>query len=122
MGKALAEASAVARATFEEADDALGEMVNNLLKTEMTRSIPRKVGATLARGGFGALKKRMDYSEYGGAPLLGVNGGCIICHGRSNAKAIKNAVRVARHFAVNQMDTKIREKIGELHAHEFEPV
>jgi phosphate acyltransferase len=105
-----------------KASEALGEMVNNLLKTEMTRSIPRKVGAMLARGGFEALKKRMDYSEYGGAPLLGVNGGCIICHGRSNAKAIKNAVRVARHFAVNQMDTKIREKIGELHTHEFEPV
>ena len=103
-----------------KASEALGEMVNNLLKTEMTRSIARKVGATLARGGFEALKKRMDYSEYGGAPLLGVNGGCIICHGRSNAKAIKNAVRVARHFAVNQMDAKIREKITDLHAREHD--
>ena len=64
----------------------------------------------------------MDYSEYGGAPLLGVNGGCIVCHGRSNAKAIKNAIRVARDFAVNQMDVKIRDKISELHTHEFEPV
>ena len=103
-----------------KASEALGEMVTNLLKSEMTRSLPRRLGATLAKGGFGALKKRMDYSEYGGAPLLGVNGGCIICHGRSNAKAIKNAVRVARHFAVNQMDTKIREKITDLHAREHD--
>ena len=60
----------------------------------------------------------MDYSEYGGAPLLGVKGGCIVCHGRSNAKAIKNAIRVARDFAVNRVDEKIQAKISELHNRE----
>ena len=56
----------------------------------------------------------MDYSEYGGAPLLGVKGVSIICHGRSNANAIKNAIRVAAEFA----DGRINEKIeAELDAH-----
>src|SRR5262249_25675310 len=101
-----------------KASEALGEMVFKLIKGEMTQSITRKIGASLVKGGFMALKRRMDYSEYGGAPLLGVKGGCIVCHGRSNAKAIKNAIRVAHSFAVNEMDQKIQEKVGELHDHE----
>jgi glycerol-3-phosphate acyltransferase PlsX len=103
-----------------KASEALGEMIFNLVRAEMSTSIIRKIGAGMAKGGFVALKRRMDYSEYGGAPLLGVKGGCIVCHGRSNAKAIKNAIRVAREFAANQMDTKIREKIGDLHAREHD--
>src|SRR6266568_324298 len=95
-----------------KASEALGEMVSTLLRAEMTRSIQRKVGALLAKNGFAGLKRRMDYSEYGGAPLLGVKGGCIVCHGRSNAKAIKNAIRVARSFALNRIDQKIRTKIN----------
>jgi phosphate acyltransferase len=105
-----------------KASESLGEMVKKGLKQELTKNIMRKSGALLAKGALSALMDRMDYTEYGGAPLLGVKGGCVICHGRSNAKAIKSAIRVAQNFAVNQMDTKIREKIGELHAHEFEPV
>ena len=53
----------------------------------------------LAKNAFADFKKRVDYSEYGGAPLLGVRGVCIICHGRSNANAIKNAIRVAKEFS-----------------------
>jgi glycerol-3-phosphate acyltransferase PlsX len=60
----------------------------------------------------------MDYSEYGGAPLLGVRGGCIVCHGRSNAKAIKNAIRVAREFALNRIDQKIQKSVADLHKRE----
>src|SRR5207245_644850 len=67
-----------------KASEALAEMVAKLLRQEMTRSVRRKVGALLARSAFDDLKKRVDYSEYGGAPLLGVKGGCIVCHGRSN--------------------------------------
>ena len=62
----------------------------------------------------------MDYSEYGGAPLLGVRGGCIVCHGRSNAKAIKNAIRVAREFALNHIDQKIQSSVATLHNREHE--
>ena len=103
-----------------KASESLGEMVSKTLRAEATKSPVRKVGALMLKGAFEGLKKRMDYSEYGGAPLLGVNGGCIVCHGRSNAKAIKNAIRVARDFAVNRMDVKIREKIGDLHKREHE--
>ena len=54
----------------------------------------------------------------GGAPLLGVKGGCIVSHGRSNAKAMKNAIRMAADFARNRIDTKIQEKVGDLHTRE----
>src|SRR5438093_1461430 len=103
-----------------KASEALGEMVGKLLRQELTRSVQRKVGALLARSAFDGLKRRMDYSEYGGAPLLGVKGGCIVCHGRSNAKAIKNAIRVARGFALNRIDEKIQAKITDLHAREHD--
>lgn len=103
-----------------KAGEALGEFVSKTLREEMTRSFSRKIGALLAKSAFADLKKRMDYSEYGGAPLLGVKGGCIVCHGRSNAKAIKNAVRVARDFAINKIDEKIQTKIGDLHKREHD--
>ncbi len=103
-----------------KASEALGEMVSRTLREEVTRSPMRKVGALLLRSAFDGLKKRMDYSEYGGAPLLGVNGGCIVCHGRSSAKAIKNAIRVARDFTLNGVESKIRTKIGDLHTRERE--
>jgi len=105
-----------------KASEALGEFVSRTLRDELTKSVKRKVGALLAQSAFDGLKKRMDYSEYGGAPLLGVRGGCIVCHGRSNAKAIKNAIRVARDFAVNRIDQKIQERVAELHARESELV
>ncbi len=54
----------------------------------------------------------MDYSEYGGAPLLGVKGICIICHGRSNPNAIKNAVRVAAEFAEGRINEKIERELA----------
>ncbi|HVG24400.1 MAG TPA: phosphate acyltransferase PlsX [Thermoanaerobaculia bacterium] len=101
-----------------KASESLAEMMSKLIREELTRSATRKVGAMLAQGAFAALKKRTDYSEYGGAPLLGVNGGCIISHGRSSAKAIKNAIRVARNFSMNHIDVKIREKISDLHSRE----
>src|SRR5437667_6953374 len=103
-----------------KASEALGEFVSTTLRHEMTRTWKHKVGGLLAKSAFVNLKKRMDYSEYGGAPLLGVKGGCIVCHGRSNAKAIKNAVRVAYDFARNRIDEKIQAKVLELHVHEHE--
>ena len=103
-----------------KAGEALGEFVSKTLREEVTRGPVRKVGALLLKSAFDDLKKRMDYSEYGGAPLLGVKGGCIVCHGRSSGKAIKNAIRVARDFTINRIDVKIREKIGDLHKRELE--
>jgi glycerol-3-phosphate acyltransferase PlsX len=98
-----------------KASESLGEFVSKTLRDEVTKGPVRKAGAVILRSAFDALKKRMDYTEYGGAPLLGVNGGCIVCHGRSNPKAIKNAIRVARDFAQNRIDSKIREKVAQLH-------
>ena len=103
-----------------KASEALGEFVSTTLRQEMTRSWTRRIGGLLAKSAFEGLKKRMDYSEYGGAPLLGVKGGCIVCHGRSNAKAIKNAIRVARNFAINQIDAKIMTKVNDLHKREHD--
>src|SRR5687767_11010027 len=103
-----------------KASESLGELVSRTLREAVTRGPTRKFGALLLKSAFDDLKKRMDYSEYGGAPLLGVNGGCIISHGRSNAKAIKNAVRVGRDFTMNQVDAKIREKIRDLHTREHD--
>ena len=103
-----------------KASEALGEMVSKTLRAEITSSLARKIGGLLAKSAFDSLKRRMDYSEYGGAPLLGVKGGCIVCHGRSNAKAIKNAIRVARSFAMNRIDEKIQQKVTDLHAREHD--
>ncbi len=105
-----------------KASESLGEMISKSLRAEFTRTTTRKIGALMLKGAIDDFKKRIDYSEYGGAPLLGVNGGCIVCHGRSNAKAIKNAIRVARDFAMNQMATKIRTKISDLHSREHASV
>jgi glycerol-3-phosphate acyltransferase PlsX len=70
------------------------------------------VGALLSKRAFRGLKKRVDYSEYGGAPLLGVRGACIICHGRSNPNAIKNAIRVAREFCENKINQRIEANLA----------
>lgn len=105
-----------------KASEALGEFVWRALREELTKNAKRQVGAMLSKNAFKGLKKRMDYDEYGGAPLLGVKGGCIVCHGRSNAKAIKNAIRVARNFAVNHMDQKIQERVADLHTREHDSV
>ncbi|MEA2162073.1 MAG: phosphate acyltransferase [Thermoanaerobaculia bacterium] len=103
-----------------KASEALGEFVWTTIRQEMKRTPLRKLGGLLAKSAFVDLKKRMDYSEYGGAPLLGVKGGCIVCHGRSNAKAIKNAIRVARNFAINRIDEKIMSKVNDLHKREHD--
>jgi glycerol-3-phosphate acyltransferase PlsX len=79
--------------------ESLAEMLGAMIKEELTRDVRSKLGAALAMPAFSRFKKRVDYTEMGGAPLLGIDGGAIICHGSSPAKAIKNAVRVAREWA-----------------------
>lgn len=87
--------------------EGLVEVIRQLLKESLKATITRKVGAYLAQGAFNEFKKRVDYSEYGGAPLLGLNGICIICHGRSSAKAIRNAIRIAKEFAEARINERI---------------
>jgi phosphate acyltransferase len=79
--------------------EGLVETVGYILKETLRATITRQVGFLLSRRAFDDFKKRLDYSEYGGAPLLGIKGVCIVSHGSSNAHAIKNAIRVASEFA-----------------------
>ncbi len=78
-----------------------------MLRESLEATITGKIGYALAKTAFTDFRKRLDYSEYGGAPLLGVRGVCIICHGRSNANAIKNAIRVAKEFSEGQVNQLI---------------
>ncbi|HVA63221.1 MAG TPA: phosphate acyltransferase PlsX [Terriglobales bacterium] len=92
--------------------EGLVETVRSLLRELLSASFASRLGYRLSRRAFAAFKKRLDYSEYGGAPLLGVRGIVIICHGRSTAKAIKNAIRVAAESAAQQINQQIETQIG----------
>jgi len=87
--------------------EGLVSAVRFLLKESLKSTISSQVGFLLSRRAFDDFKKRLDYAEYGGAPLLGIKGICIVGHGSSNATALKNAIRVAAQSA----ETKINDKI-----------
>lgn len=93
--------------------EGLVEVVGQLLRESMKASVSGKIGYLLARSAFAEFKKRVDYSEFGGAPLLGVKGSTIICHGRSNANAIKNAVRVAAEFAQSNLNQRLERGLAQ---------
>ncbi len=85
--------------------ESMAEMLGAMIKEELTRDVRSKLAAALARPAIHRFKTRVDYTEMGGAPLLGINGATIICHGASPVKAIKSAVRVAAEWVqanVNQ--------------------
>ncbi len=81
------------------------------LKQELTSNPIRYAGAMLAKGAFKAVKERSNYETYGGSPLLGVNGVCIIAHGGSSALAICNAIRVAAEAISHDLNPHIQEEI-----------
>ncbi len=82
-------------------------LVSVLLRESLKSTVTSQVGALLSRRAFNDFKKRVDYSEYGGAPLLGVRGVCIIGHGASNERAILNGIRVAAEFAQAEVNSGI---------------
>jgi glycerol-3-phosphate acyltransferase PlsX len=90
----------------------------SMLRESLKVTYTRKLGALLSRRAFEDFKRRLDYSEYGGAPLLGVKGVCIIGHGSSNAKAIKNAIRVAAETARGGINAIIEEELAATAAQE----
>jgi len=96
--------------------ESLVEMVEKLLREEIKKTLQASVGFLLSRSAFRSFRTRLDYSEYGGAPLLGVKGCVIICHGRSSAKAVKNAIRLAAEFSRQNLADKIQTSIAELHS------
>ena len=91
--------------------EGLVDMVKQMLQESLRATITRQIGYVLSRSAFQDFKKRVDYSEYGGAPLLGVRGICIICHGRSNGNAIKNAIRVAAEFSSGNVNQRIENEL-----------
>jgi phosphate acyltransferase len=104
----------------------ISEGVANLVRTALRESlkatITRQVGALLSRSAFADFKKRLDHTEYGGAPLLGVKGICIITHGSSNSNAIKNAVRVAAELSERGINESIERGLAALRPASVEEV
>ena len=88
--------------------ESLAEMLGSMIREELLRDTRSKIGAKLAMPAFERFRRRIDYTEMGGAPLLGIDGAAIICHGASPVKAIKNAVRVAQEWATAGLNEHIK--------------
>jgi glycerol-3-phosphate acyltransferase PlsX len=94
--------------------EGVAQHIAAFLKKALAGSIAAQVGYVLSRNAYKEFRKQIDYSEYGGAPLLGVRGIVIIGHGRSNANAIKNAVRVASELVQAKLNEKIEQELSAL--------
>jgi len=92
--------------------EATAELIFKILREEIPRSPRGKLGGLLIRTGVGEIRSRLDWREFGGAPLLGIDGVAVVAHGRSDARAIKNAVRVARQAVEVGLVGKIREAVA----------
>jgi len=92
--------------------EGLVEMVEELLGEELQSTFSSQVGYLLSRRAFRRFRRRVDYSEYGGAPLMGVAGLCIVGHGRSSAKAVRNAVAMAARFATSRVLERVEQEIA----------
>jgi glycerol-3-phosphate acyltransferase PlsX len=98
--------------------EALAGLATRMLAKELEATLRTRLGLVLARPALERLRMATDYAEYGAAPLLGLEGGCFVAHGRSNARAIQSAVRRAVEFAAAGVDHKIRERLEALHQQE----
>ncbi|MCD6151494.1 MAG: phosphate acyltransferase PlsX, partial [Deltaproteobacteria bacterium] len=92
--------------------EGLALAMTEILKNELSANLKSKVGAWLSKDALRRLKAKIDYKEYGGAPLLGVNGNCFICHGSSCRKAIKNAIRLSAEFARQRVNDHLVAEMG----------
>ncbi|MGZ5552430.1 MAG: phosphate acyltransferase PlsX [Chthoniobacterales bacterium] len=95
--------------------EATGDAIFKWLKHELTKNAKRIAGAYLAQSAFKTIRKKVNYEEYGGSPLLGVNGICIIAHGASTPLAIKNALRVAVESIEHEVNPHIVEEVRRYH-------
>lgn len=94
--------------------ESFAECSTMFLKQELTKRLLPKIGAFLSLPAYRAIRKKIDYSEYGGAPLLGVDGRVIVAHGSSTPKAIKNAIRTATEYVEHKINQHIIEDLKEL--------
>ena len=92
--------------------EATAEFLFRTLRDEIPKTLQGKVGGVLIRPGIRQIRARIDWREFGGAPLLGIDGVAVVAHGRSDARAVKNAIRVARDAVQNQLVGKIRAEVG----------
>jgi len=92
--------------------EATAEFLFRNLRDEIPKTATGKIGGLLIRGQVRKLRDRIDWREFGGAPLLGIDGVAVIAHGRSDARAIKNAIRVTREAVDNRLVGKIRVEVG----------
>ncbi len=92
--------------------EGLVDVVEHLLADELQRTMSTRVGFLLSKRAFRRFRKRVDYSEYGGAPLLGVERVCIVGHGRSSVKAVRNAVALAYRFAAQDVIGRVERGIA----------
>ncbi|HEY8635017.1 MAG TPA: phosphate acyltransferase PlsX [Candidatus Dormibacteraeota bacterium] len=92
--------------------EATADFLFRNLREEIPKTTRGKIGGLLIRGGVRKLRDRIDWREFGGAPLLGIDGVAVVAHGRSDARAIKNAIRVAKEAVENQLVGKIRAEVG----------
>ena len=92
--------------------EGLVEMVEGLLAEELSRTVTMRVGSLLTQRAMRHFRARVDYSEYGGAPLLGLAGICVVGHGRSSAKAVRNAVAMAYRFAASRFIERVEREIA----------
>ncbi len=91
--------------------ESLSEMLTTLLREQIVGSVRSKIGYMFLQNGLKTMRQRTDYSEYGAAPLLGLGGICTIGHGRSNAKAVKNALRTTANIVKVDLNAKIEKEI-----------
>ena len=92
--------------------EATADLIFRTMRDEIPRTLGGKAGGLLIRGAVDRIRSRMDWREFGGAPLLGIEGVAVVAHGRSDARAIKNAIRVARQAVEADLVGKIREALG----------
>ena len=92
--------------------EATADFIFRTLREEIPKSAPGRLGGLLIRPRVRRIRERMDWREFGGAPLLGIDGVAVIAHGRSDAQALKNAIRVAKEAVANELVANIREAVG----------
>jgi len=95
--------------------EGLAEVIMKMLKREIADVTTGRIGYLLMKPALRNFRKKTDYAEYGGAPLLGINGTCIISHGRSSSKAIRNAIKVASEFSKKKVYEIIADEINSIH-------
>jgi glycerol-3-phosphate acyltransferase PlsX len=97
-----------------KASETLAESLMHVIREELEATPVRKLGALLSKGAFRAVRRRIDPSEYGGAPLLGLSGCCVIGHGKSSPVAIKHGIRVAAEFFTSGVNRRIESELKTL--------